>query len=349
VLLNRVLRRWLLIWLALCPAGLVWAQQPSSPERLDQLTAQIALYPDALLSQVLMASTYPDDVTAAAKWSREHPDAKGDAAVQQVEGFAWDPSVASLVAYPQVIVTMGEKPDWVRDLGDAFLEQPDDVMESVQRLRAQAQKAGNLQSNEQMQVSVQAAPPPDPQVRVVQQSAPQQIIVIEPAQPQVVYVPSYNPVTVYGPWMYPAYPPIYVPPPPGYWWSVTVGNAIAWGIGSAIGNAMWGGFDWGRRDVNINVNRYNYVNVNRSLDAKTAKNPLVARHPAPRQRALPRRRGHAPAARPQGPVGQARRLPGPRRSHDARQGHRGRPRRIARPRAGRGQGHDEGPAAATAE
>ena len=329
MLLNRVLRRWLLIWLALCPAGLVWAQQPSSPERLDQLTAQIALYPDALLSQVLMASTYPDDVTAAAKWSREHPDAKGDAAVQQVEGFAWDPSVASLVAYPQVIVTMGEKPDWVRDLGDAFLEQPDDVMESVQRLRAQAQKAGNLQSNEQMQVSVQAAPPPDPQVRVVQQSAPQQIIVIEPAQPQVVYVPSYNPVTVYGPWMYPAYPPIYVPPPPGYWWSVTVGNAIAWGIGSAIGNAMWGGFDWGRRDVNINVNRYNYVNVNRSLDAKTAKNPLVARHPAPRQRALPRRRGHAPAARPQGPVGQARRLPGPRRSHDARQGHRGRPHRIA--------------------
>jgi len=71
--------------------------------------------------------------------------------------------------------------------------------------------------------------------------------------------------------MYPAYPPIYVPPPPGYWWSVTVGNAIAWGIGSAIGNAMWGGFDWGRRDVNINVNRYNYVNVNRQLDAKTAK------------------------------------------------------------------------------
>jgi Protein of unknown function (DUF3300) len=188
--------------------------------------------------------------------------------VQQVEGFAWDPSVASLVAYPQVIVTMGEKPDWVRDLGDAFLEQPDDVMESVQRLRAQAQTAGNLQSNEQMQVSVQAAPPPDPQVRFAQPSAPQQIIVIEPAQPQVVYVPSCNPVTVYGPWMYPAYPPIYVPPP-GYWWSVTVGSAMAWGIGSAIGNALWGGFDWGRRDVNINVNRYNVFNVNRRLDAKT--------------------------------------------------------------------------------
>jgi hypothetical protein len=270
VLLNRVLRRWLLIGLAFCPAGMAWAQQAFGPERLDQLTAQIALYPDALLSQVLMASTYPDEVAAAAKWAREHPDAKGDEAVQQVEGFDWDPSVASLVAYPQVIVTMGEKPDWVRELGDAFLEQPDDVMDSVQRLRAQAQKAGNLQSTEQMKVSVEPAPPA-PQTTVVQQAAPQQIIVIEPAQPQVVYVPSYNPVTVYGPWMYPAYPPIYVPPPPGYWWSVTIGSAIAWGIGNAIGNSLWGGYDWRRRDININVNRYNVVNYNRRLDAKTAK------------------------------------------------------------------------------
>jgi hypothetical protein len=91
----------------------------------------------------------------------------------------------------------------------------------------------------------------------------------------VVFVPSYNPTVVYGAWMYPAYPPIYVPPPPGYWWSATVGGAIAtgiaWGIGNSIGNAMWGGFDWGRRDVNINVNRYNYVNVNRRLDVNTTK------------------------------------------------------------------------------
>ena len=267
--LTRVLRSALLWLLALCPAAFA-AAQTFSNERIDQLTAQVALYPDALLSQVLMASTYPADVAAAAKWSREHPDAKGDEAVQQVEGFDWDPSVASLLAYPQVIVTMGEKPDWVKDLGDAFLEQPEDVMDSVQRLRAQAQKAGNLRSNEQMKVSTQGAPPPDPQVTVVQQqAAPQQIIVIEPAQPQVVYVPSYNPVTVYGPWMYPAYPPIYVPPPPGYWWSVTVGSAIAWGIGNAIGNAMWGGCDWGRRDVHINVNRYN--NINRRIDVNTTR------------------------------------------------------------------------------
>src|SRR5512137_981909 len=172
-----------LLWLlALCPAAFT-AAQTFSNERIDQLTAQIALYPDSLLSQVLMASTYPADVAAAAKWSREHPDAKGDDAVQMVQDRDWDPSVASLVAFPQVIVTMGEKPDWVKDLGDAFLAQPDDVMNSVQRLRASAQKAGNLKSNEQMKVSVQAAPPSDPQVTVVQQSAPQQIIVIEPTQP----------------------------------------------------------------------------------------------------------------------------------------------------------------------
>src|SRR5512137_726124 len=194
-----------LLWLlALCPAAFT-AAQTFSNERIDQLTAQIALYPDALLSQVLMAATYPNDVAAAARWSREHPDAKGDEAVAQVESLNWDPSVASLVAYPQVIVTMGEKPDWVRDLGDAFLEQPEDVMASVQRLRAQAQQAGNLKSNEQMKVSVQAAPPPEPQVTVVQRAAPTQIIVIEPTQPQVVFVPSYNPAVVYGSWMYPAY------------------------------------------------------------------------------------------------------------------------------------------------
>ena len=294
VFVNSVLRLGLLACLALCPTAIAWAQQQFNAERIDQLTAQVALYPDALLSQVLMASTYPDDVAAAARWSREHPEAKGDEAVQLVGSLEWDPSVASLVAYPQVIVTMGEKPDWVKDLGDAFLEQPGDVMESVQRLRAQAQKAGNLQSNEQMKVIVQPAPAPDPQVPVVQQSAPQ-IIVIEPAQPEVVYVPSYNPAVVYGPWMYPASPPIYVPPPPGYWWSSTVGAAIttgiAFGIGNSIGNAMWGGCDWGRRDVNINVNRYNNINVKRRLDIDT--NNTRWSHDTGRRGSAPYRSGEA--------------------------------------------------------
>ena len=243
-----------------------------SCEQLDQLTAQVALYPDALLSQVLMAATYPADVAEAAKWSRAHPDAKGDDAVKQVESQPWDPAVQSLVAFPQVVITMGEKPDWVRDLGDAFLAQPEDVMDSVQRLRNQAQKAGNLKSNEQTKVTVQAAPPPPATTTVVQQQAPQQIIVIEPAQPQVVYVPTYNPTVVYGAWPYPSYPPYYIPPPPGYWFSSAVATGIAWGVGIGVTNALWGGchWGWGHSSVDINVNRYNSINVNRRLDVNSS-------------------------------------------------------------------------------
>jgi Protein of unknown function (DUF3300) len=238
-----------------------------SKEKLDQLTAQIALYPDALMSQVLMASTYPADVVEAAKWSRAHADSKGDDAVKMVENEPWDPSVQSLVAFPQVIIMMGEKPEWVRDLGDAFLAQPEDVMDSVQRLRAQAQKAGNLKSNDQMKVSVETPPPPE-STTVVSQAAPQQVIVIQPAQPEVVYVPQYNPAVVYGVWPYPAYPPYYIPTPPGYWFSAAVVTGIAWGVGIGVRNALWGGcnWGWGHSSVNINVNRYNNVNVNRRLD-----------------------------------------------------------------------------------
>lgn len=240
-------------------------EKPFSAQQIDQLTAQIALYPDPLLSQVLMASTYPADVAEAAKWSRAHSEAKGDEAVKQVENQPWDPAVQSLVSFPQVIITMGENPKWVQDLGDAFLAQPEDVMDSVQRLRAQAQKAGNLRSTEQTKVSVETAPAPASGAAA---PAQQQIIVIQPAQPQTVFVPTYNPATVYGPWPYAAYPPIYVPPPPGFWFSTVVTTGIAWGIGIGITNALWGGcsWGWGRGSVNVNVNRYNNINVNRRLD-----------------------------------------------------------------------------------
>lgn len=101
-------------------------------EQLDQMLAPIALYPDSLLAQVLMACTYPADVAEAAKWSKANPNQKGDAAVKAVESKGWDPSVASLVAFPQVLLQMGEKPDWVQNVGDAFLAQPDQVMNEVQ-------------------------------------------------------------------------------------------------------------------------------------------------------------------------------------------------------------------------
>ncbi len=224
-------------------------------EELDQMLAPIALYPDSLMSQVLMAATYPADVAEAAKWSKANPDQEGDAAVKAVENQSWDPSVQSLVAFPQVLATMEEEPDWVQKLGDAFLAQPEDVMDAVQRLRAAAKKAGNLETTEQQKVIVEAAP-----------QTQQTVIVIEPAQPQVVYVPTYNPTVVYGPWWYPRYPPYYLPPPPGYVFGTALATGIAFGVGIGITNALWGGCNWGRRSVDINVNRYNNINVNRKLN-----------------------------------------------------------------------------------
>lgn len=220
-----------------------------SNQQLDSLAAPIALYPDALLAQVLMASTFPQDVQAAAIWSRVNSTLQGDSAVKAVASEPWDPSVQSLVAFPQVLATMASKADWVTQLGSAFLAQPNDVMDSVQRLRRQAQAAGNLKTTTQQTV-------------VVEQSA----IQIVPANPQVVYVPTYNPTVVYGVWPYPAYPPVYVPPPPGYVIGTSFVAGLAFGTGVAVANALWGGFDWHAHDVNINVNRYNNINVNHRIN-----------------------------------------------------------------------------------
>ncbi len=226
------------------------AQTPAkvSNQQLDSLTAPIALYPDALLAQVLMAATFPQDVDAAAAWSKANTQYKGDDAVKAVASEPWDPSVQSLVAFPQVLATMASKPDWVTQLGNAFLVQPNDVMDSVQRLRKQAQSAGNLKSSEQQKVIVE-----------------QNTIQIEPANPQVVYVPTYNPTVVYGTWPYPAYPPVYVPPPPGYAIASGFMTGLAFGAGIAVANSLWGGFNWNNHDVNINVNRYNNINVNNRI------------------------------------------------------------------------------------
>lgn len=252
------------------------AAQPTAPqavfktEELDQMLAPIALYPDSLLAQVLMAATYPGNVADAVAWSKANPDAKGDDAVKQVADQPWDPSVQSLVAFPQVLATLGQDPAWVQRVGDAFLAQPNDVMDSVQRLRRKAQAAGNLESNEQQKVSVQqAAPAPASSTTTVVQPAATQTIVIEPTNPQVVYVPSYNPTVVYGSWSYPSYPPPYYPPPPSYGYPIATGLAtgLAFGVGVGIVNSLWGDCDWGRGDVDIDVNRYNNINVNRQINA----------------------------------------------------------------------------------
>jgi len=233
------------------------ADDKFSREQLDQILASVALYPDSLLAQVLMASTYPGDVTDAAAWSKAHPDAKGEEAVRQVASQPWDPSVQSLVAFPQLLAVLGQDPSWVQRMGDAFLAQPDAVMDSVQRLRRQAEAAGNLKSNEQQKVSHEAATAP-----AATPTAPQTII-IEPADPQVVYVPSYNPSMVYGTWAYPSYPPYYYPPPPYYY---PGGALLSFGIGMAVGGALWGDLNWGHGDIDIDVNRYNNFNSNRQIN-----------------------------------------------------------------------------------
>src|SRR5688572_3235078 len=162
-----------------------------SREQLDQMMAPVALYPDSLLAQVMMATTYPGDVADAVKWAKSHPDAKGDDAVRQVANQPWDPSVQSLVAFPQVLDLLGKDPAWVQKMGDAFLAQPDAVMDSVQRLRRQAQAAGNLNSNEQQKVTTEPAAGATTTVAPAEST-----IIIESADPQVVYVPAYNPTTV---------------------------------------------------------------------------------------------------------------------------------------------------------
>ena len=244
------------------------AEPVFKPEELDQMLAPLALYPDSLLAQVLMAATYPGDVADAVAWSKAHPDSSGDAAVRQVANEPWDPSVQSLVAFPAALATLGQDPAWVQRVGDAFLAQPNAVMDSVQRLRRQAQAAGHLESNEQQKIIVQpAAPTPASSTVVVQQPAATQTIIIEPAQPQTVYVPSYNPSVVYGTWAYPSYPPAYYPPPPGYYFGSALATGLAFGAGVAIVNSLWGDCDWGHGDIDIDVDRYNNINTNRQINA----------------------------------------------------------------------------------
>ncbi len=179
---------------------------PFKQEELEAMLAPIALYPDALLAQIFMASTYPLEVVEAARWSKEHPDVKGDAVAGAVQSQTWDPSVKSLVAFPSVLAKMNEKIDWTQKLGDAFLAQQKEVMQAVQILRNKAKETGNLKSTKEVTVKEEPAPAGSP--------APQTII-IESPDPEVVYVPTYNSSVVYGAWAYPMYPP-YPYYPPGY-------------------------------------------------------------------------------------------------------------------------------------
>ena len=191
-----------------------------SPKALQQLVAPIALYPDALVAQILAASTYPTQIVEADRWMQGHSNLKGEELAKEVDKQDWDPSVKAVAQFPSVLENMDKNLSWTSSLGDAYINQPQDVTDAVQTLRQQARNAGHLNSNEQENVTTQG-----------------KTIVIEPANPEVVYVPAYDPWLVYGAPIV-AYPGWY--PVPGIYWG---GIGLSFGIGFGIG--FLGGFGWG--------------------------------------------------------------------------------------------------------
>ena len=247
------------------------ATQPALPEeqapkipndQLDSLVAPIALYPDPLLSQTLVASTYPLEIVQLQQWMGKNEDLKGKALADAAEKQPWDPSIQSMVIVPDVVKQLGDNIAWTSQLGDAFLSQESDVMDAVQRMRTKAEGAGTLKTSEQQTVETQ-------------QVEGKSVVVIQPSNPDVVYVPSYNPTVVYGQPAYP-YPSMYYPPYGAY----VAGAALTFGVGVAVGaiwgNGGWGyGCGWGNNNVNVNVNNkyvnnYNKNNVNNKIGNNSA-------------------------------------------------------------------------------
>lgn len=211
-----------------------------SQEELDQILAPVALYPDLLLAQALMASTYPLEVVMADRWVKQNKNLTGDKLIEAADKQPWDPSVKALVPFPDLLSTMAEKLEWTEKLGDAFLAQQTDVMETVQSLRKKAYEAGNLKSTNEQHVIVE-----------------KETILVESADPRVVYVPVYDPWRVYGPWWWPYYPPyVFYPYPysaavyyPGY-----IGFSVGFVVGAYWGN--WGYCNWPYRRVYVNHHYY---------------------------------------------------------------------------------------------
>jgi len=225
---------WLIALLMAAPLGVFAAGSgggnPYSQQQLEQLIAPIALYPDAVLAQVLMASTYPLEVVQADRWVKQNSKLKGDALSTAVAKMDWDQSVKALVQFPDILSMMNKQLDWMQSLGDAFIAQQKDVMDTVQKLRASARAQNNLNSTREQTVIVE-----------------DKVIRIEPANPQVIYVPSYDPAIVYGVWPYPAYPPYYVASP-------VVAAGVGFVAGVAVGAAWsggWGYCNWGGGTINI--------------------------------------------------------------------------------------------------
>jgi hypothetical protein len=248
------------------PASNNQQQKPLPPDQLDSLVAPIALYPDPLLSQLLVASTYPLEVVEAARWTQQNSALKGKDLTAAAAKQPWDASVQALVVFPDVLNQMNQDIRWTTDLGNAFLAQESDVMQAVQRLRVKAQQSGKLESTPQQTVSTGT----DNNVSYV---------AIQPANPEVIYVPQYDPAMIWGPPAYYPYPAIAYPSTG----AVLAASAISFGTGVAIG-AIWGGgwgwnAGWGHNNVFINNNFINRNNFNR---VRTGNNNVWQHNPGHR-------------------------------------------------------------------
>jgi hypothetical protein len=224
--------------------------QPLTPDQLDQLVAPIALYPDALIAQTLAASTYPTEIVDADRWLQAQTGASPQQIASKVNRQSWDPSVKALTAFPTVLAQMDKNLDWTTNLGNAYYNQPQDVMNAIQTMRQRAQGSGNLKATQQQTVSSQNGS-----------------IVIAPANPSVVYVPAYNPWVVYGAPLA-IYPGFYYAPPPGVFFGT--GLAIGFGIGIGIGlfaHWGWGWNNWrlGWRSRAVVFNHTTYITHSRTV------------------------------------------------------------------------------------
>jgi hypothetical protein len=246
-------------------APAVPAVAPLTADQLDTLVAPIALYPDALVAQVLAAASYPDQVAFADDWLVQNQTLTGSALVQQVDQQSWDPSVKALTQFPSVLHDLAKNLSWTSSLGQAFTNQQSDVLAAVQVMRAKAQAAGALKSS--------------PQIKVVQQGP--QTIVIEPANSSVVYVPQYNPAVVYGtPLFVPAYtPPVAVAAGVSFGAGVAIGAAFGGGgfVGGGFGGgAAWGfgawGCNWGGGGGGGNINYNHNTYINRTVINRNSNN-----------------------------------------------------------------------------
>ena len=224
---------------------------------LEKLVAPIALYPDQLVATILPASAYPLEIVEAARFIK-----KDTNNVSKLDEQRWDDSVKAVARIPEVLAQMDENLSWTSDLGDAFINQPKEIMDAIQTMRTKAQSSGALKTTPEQVVAVTNTVVTNVVEKQVV-TVTNQVVQIQPAQPEVIYVPQYNPAVVYG--GYPvAYPGYYYPPPGSV--------ALTFGVGMAVGaivannNCDWGhGGTW-HSDVDVNVNRNVNSTVNRNVN-----------------------------------------------------------------------------------